>query len=62
VSAERLPLLQTRGTPMKRRVCVSGGVNEALERVLHRDWPGRWTFDSIDEATLRGLGRLVPRQ
>src|SRR5688572_8260120 len=61
VSAERLPLLQTRGTRMLRNVYVSGGVHDALERVLHRDWPGRWTFKSIDEATLRGLGRLEPK-
>src|SRR5687768_7794019 len=62
VSAERLPLLQTRVPRMLRNVYVSGGVNDALVRVLHRDWPGRWTFKSIEEATLRGLGRLEPKR
>ena len=61
-SADRLPLLETRGGTMLRKVYVSGGVQDGLDRVLHRDWPGRWTFKSIDEATLRGLGKLEPKQ
>ena len=33
----------------------------ALHKVLYRDWPGRWTFKSEQEASLRGLSRITPR-
>ncbi|MGB7156670.1 MAG: FGGY family carbohydrate kinase [Tepidisphaeraceae bacterium] len=59
-SAERLPLLRSRGVPLRRDVVLSGGVSNGLDNVLHRDWPGRWTFRVEDEATLRGLGTLTP--
>jgi xylulokinase len=60
-SAERIPLLRRSGTRMRRRVMASGGVRGPLEKVLHRDWPGKWTFFHQEEATLRGLGRIKPR-
>jgi hypothetical protein len=47
---------------MRRDVFVSGGTQKELAAVLHRDWPGKWTFHSEDEATLRGLGRMTPRE
>lgn len=59
-SAARLPLLATYGGVKPRRtVMVTGGVQEAgLDRILLRDWPGKWTFQTQDEATLCGLGKL----
>lgn len=62
VSAERIPLLQQGGTKMRRDVFVSGGTQKELAAVLHRDWPGKWTFRAENEATLRGLGRMTPRE
>jgi xylulokinase len=59
-SAERLPLLRSRGVPLRRDVVLSGGVQNGLDNVLHRDWPGRWTFRTEEQATLRGLGTLTP--
>lgn len=58
-SAGRLPLLQQTGTRIRREVIVSGGVQGGLAGVLHRDWPGKWRFRSEDEATLRGLAKLL---
>jgi sugar (pentulose or hexulose) kinase len=58
-SADRLPLLKTRGVPLRREVVLSGGVSDGLDKVLHRDWPGRWKFRVEEEATLRGLGTLI---
>jgi len=60
VSAERLPLLRSRGVPLRRDVVISGGVSNGLDKVLHRDWPGKWKFHVEEEATLRGLGTLTP--
>jgi xylulokinase len=60
-SAARIPLLRATGTPMRRDVILSGGLQGGLADVLHRDWPGRWRFQQEDEATLRGLARLTPR-
>jgi xylulokinase len=60
-SAERLTLLDTGETKILRTVVVSGGAQDRLDELFHRDWPGRWTFRAEDEATLRGLARLVPR-
>jgi len=57
-SAERLPLLQHGGTRILRRVMVSGGMDSGLDRVLRRDWPGRWQFRHQPEATLRGLAMM----
>jgi len=59
-SADRLPLLRSRVAPLRRDVVLSGGVSDGLDKVLHRDWPGRWRFRVEEEATLRGLGMLMP--
>lgn len=59
-SAERLPLLAQGGVSMKRKVLVTGGVSDGLDDVLHRDWPGKWTFEHVEEATLLGVGKLIP--
>jgi hypothetical protein len=59
-SADRLPLLRSRGVPLRRDVVLSGGVSNGLDKVLHRDWPGKWRFRVEEEATLRGLGMLTP--
>ena len=61
-SAERLEVFQSGGLKLRRRVVVSGGVQEGLDKILHRDWPGRWEFVPEDEATLRGLSMLRPRE
>ncbi len=61
-SAERLPLLRSHGVPLKRSVVISGGVQNGLDKVLHRDWPGQWTFRVEDQAALRGLGKLTPTE
>lgn len=59
-SAERLSLIVAHNAVRPRReVVVTGGVGSALQHLLHRDWPGRWTFRNEEEATLRGLGRLA---
>ena len=60
-SAARLPLLQATGTPIHHEVLLSGGLTHSLSSVLHRDWKGRWEFGAVDEATLKGLGTIVPR-
>ena len=60
-SAARLALLDTGAVKISRNVVVSGGAGDRLDELFHRDWPGRWTFRAEDEATLRGLGKLVPR-
>jgi sugar (pentulose or hexulose) kinase len=61
-SAQRLPLLEATGTKIGHNVLLSGGLARDLASVLHRDWPGRWKFKTVDEATLMGLARLVPRE
>lgn len=59
-SAERLPLLRATGTPLRRTVAVSGGADR-LDRLMHRDWAGQWRYRPVTDATMRGLGLLVPR-
>ena len=61
-SAARLALLDTGDVTILRNVVVSGGAQDRLDELFHRDWPGRWTFRAEDEATLRGLARLAPRE
>ncbi len=62
-SAARLTLLEKQNDlPIGRTVAVSGGKSDRLDKLMHRDWPGKWRFKSVDEATLRGLGTLVPRE
>src|SRR5665213_1127469 len=57
-SVRRLELLEQIGMRIRREVVVTGGA-EKLGAVFHRDWPGRWSFESRTEASLRGLWRLV---
>jgi xylulokinase len=59
-SAARLPLLKQTKATIRRDVVVSGGVQHGLDRILHRDWPGKWLFRTEEEATLRGLSCLEP--
>ena len=61
-SVQRLSFLDTGDMKILRTVVVSGGAQDRLDELLHRDWPGRWTFRAEDEATLRGLALLVPRE
>lgn len=56
-SAARLPVLRGTGTEPLPTVAVSGG-SDRLDRVMHRDWPGAWTFRPVRDATLRGLAEL----
>jgi len=60
-SARRLPLLRATGTPMHHDVLLSGGLANSMSEVLHRDWEGDWKFTKVDEATLRGLAKMEPR-
>ena len=59
-SAERLPLLAASGTRLLRSVAISGG-SDRLDVLMRRDWPGKWTFRAVTDATMRGLGTLTPR-
>jgi xylulokinase len=61
-SADRLALLELNGVKILRQVVVSGGSQDRLDEIFHRDWPGRWTFKAEDEATLRGLALLPPTE
>ncbi len=58
-SAERLTVLRRQAVDLKPTVATSKGTRSSLERLLRRDWPGRWRFRTIDQATIRGLSRLV---
>lgn len=60
-SADRLPLLKATGTPLLGTVAVSGG-SDRLDKLMHRDWPGRWKYRAVEDATMRGLGVLEPRE
>jgi len=60
-SAERLPLLAATGTPMLNTVAISGG-SDRIDKLMHRDWPGRWRYRALTDATMRGLGTLTPRE
>jgi xylulokinase len=59
-SAARFAYLREANATIHRDVVVSGGVQNGLDKILHRDWPGRWTFRGEEEATLRGLSCLEP--
>ena len=61
-SAAPLQLLDAGKVKVLRSVVVSGGAEDRLDRLMHRDWPGRWTFRPITEATLRGLGVIEPKE
>ena len=64
-SADRLSLLTavaaSSGREVGRTVIVSSRSATGPEAVLRRDWPGEWTFRAEPEASLRGLGTLVPK-
>jgi xylulokinase len=60
-SAARVALLKQIGAKIRRDVVVTGGAGK-LTAVFHRDWPGKWSFRQEEEATLRGLSRLEPRE
>lgn len=60
-SAARLPLLAASGTRLLRTVAVSGG-SDRLDAILRRDWPGRWKFRPVTDATMRGLATLTARE
>lgn len=59
-SADRLELFHDLHIPMRRRVMLTGGSADGLANLLHRQWKGKWTFYVEEEATLRGLAKLVP--
>ena len=59
-SAARLSVLEKTGTPLLPDVMVSGGADR-LDKIFHRDWPGRWRFRPVTDATMRGLAMLEPR-
>jgi xylulokinase len=58
-SAKRLALFSEMYPKPSRTVIVSGGVANAVDDLMHRDWPGKWRFHREDEATLRGLAVLA---
>lgn len=58
-SAERLPLLQSTGTKPLQTVMVSGG-SDRLDRIMRRNWKGSWKFQSVTDATMRGLAMVEP--
>jgi xylulokinase len=60
-SAQRVDLLRGANPRLKisRHVILSGGAHAALHDLLHRDWPGKWNYQTEDEATLRGLASLA---
>jgi xylulokinase len=60
-SAARLDLLKkvNRSVRIKRKILLSGGVQAGSTDIMHRDWHGDWKFFSEDEATMRGLAKLV---
>jgi xylulokinase len=61
-STERLDILNSAGdVRIRREVMVSGGAADRLDEVFQRDWPGRWSFRRATEASLKGLGKLTPR-
>ncbi len=59
-SAARIRRFRQRKMRMNHDVVVSGGVRDGLDKLLHRDWPGKWDFRVENEATLRGLSKLEP--
>jgi xylulokinase len=57
-SGARVALMKRCRIKMLPNVMISGGAAVGLHEVLHRDWPGRWTFRFEDEASLRGLSAV----
>jgi xylulokinase len=60
-SAERFPILESTGTKLLPNVVVSGGADR-LDKLMHRDWPGKWKFRAVTDATMRGLGMMTPTE
>ncbi|MEM9158132.1 MAG: FGGY family carbohydrate kinase [Verrucomicrobiota bacterium] len=60
-SAERLPLMMASKTTILPTVAVSGG-GDRLDKLMRRDWPGKWRFRAVTDATMRGLGTLTPKE
>jgi len=59
-SAARIRLLmQVNPIRIHRQVLLTGGVQAGLSQLLHRGWPGKWNFKEEEEATLRGICKLV---
>lgn len=56
-SDERLAVLRRQPVRIKTSVMASA-TRSGLGRVLRRNWPGQWTVHTMDDATLRGLGKL----
>ncbi|MDP9173910.1 MAG: FGGY family carbohydrate kinase [Planctomycetota bacterium] len=59
-SGARLKLLAANEVRIRHHVITSGGAAHSLHKIIHRDWPGKWTFRFEDEASLRGLSMLNP--
>jgi xylulokinase len=59
-SGARIDLLKSLDVPIRSRVVTSGGSVHSLHAILHRDWPGKWTFAFEDEASLRGISAAAP--
>lgn len=59
-SGARLSLLKACGAKIHKLVYTSGGSARVLHNVLYRDWPGHWNFKTEDEASLRGLSKVIP--
>lgn len=57
-SSARVELLLETGAKIRRRVVVTGGAGKTAA-VFHRDWPGKWTFSTQNEATLAGLWKMA---
>jgi xylulokinase len=59
-SAARIRLLaDVNPIRINRQVLLTGGAGGALSQLLHRGWPGKWIFKEENEATLRGIWKLV---
>jgi len=58
-SADRVHLIQTHCKQIDHNCLVTGGLAKNLSHLLHRDWPGKWKFRYVEEATLLGLGVLA---
>jgi len=59
-SASRIKLLaQVNPIRIRRQVLLTGGVQGGLSKLLHRGWPGKWSFREEEEATLRGVAALI---
>ncbi|MFT3785195.1 MAG: FGGY family carbohydrate kinase [Tepidisphaeraceae bacterium] len=59
-SGERLALFRSLKLRMNPNVLVTGGTSGVLARVLRRDWPKRFRYRPVDQATLLGLAKLAP--